>query len=203
MTRDDLRDILTGPVDTAARALLGCHVHHAGVTVRITEVEAYSGQGQDPASHAHRGPTARNASQFGPPGHAYVYFIYGMHHCLNVVCHPEGVGGGVLLRAGRVVDGLDTARARRGDIRDHDLARGPARLTMTLDVDRRLDGTPLLTDGPITLRPGTGPVGPIAAGPRVGVSSAAEIAWRFWIEGDPTVSPYRRHVPRKRRTENR
>lgn len=203
MTPPQLLRILDGPVDTAARALLGCHVTHAGVTVRISEVEAYSGEGRDPASHAHRGPTARNASQFGPPGHAYVYFIYGMHHCLNVVCHPEGTGGGVLLRAGEVIDGLDTARARRGDIRDHDLARGPARLTMTLDIDRRLDGTPLLKDGPITLRPGTRPVAAIAAGPRVGVSTAADIPWRFWIDGDPTVSPYRRHVPRSRSTKNR
>lgn len=202
MTPDELRDILTGPAETAARALLGCHVSHAGVTVRITEVEAYSGQGQDPASHAHRGPTARNASQFGPPAHAYVYFIYGMHHCLNVVCRPEGTGGGVLLRAGEVVAGLDTARTRRGTMRDVDLARGPARLTMTLDIDRRLDGTPLLDGGPITLTPGQ-PATRIATGPRVGVSTATDIPWRFWIDGDPTVSPYRRHVPRKRRTENR
>ncbi|ADD44092.1 DNA-3-methyladenine glycosylase [Stackebrandtia nassauensis] len=203
MTPRQLRDLLQGPVDEAAPGLLGCHVSHGGVTVRVTEVEAYSGEGLDPASHAHKGPTARNASQFGPPGHAYVYFIYGMHYCLNVVCYPEGIGGGVLLRAGAVVDGLDTARDRRGPMRDHDLARGPARLTMTLDVDRRHDGTPLLGGGPIDLTPGTQPVGEIRSGPRVGVSSAADVPWRFWIADDPSVSPYRRHVPKKRTGKNR
>ena len=98
-------DILEGPVDVAARALLGCHVVAHGVTVRLTEVEAYEGQGMDAASHAHRGRTPRNAVMFGPAGHAYVYFTYGMHWCMNVVCGPPDFASAVLLRAGSIVDG--------------------------------------------------------------------------------------------------
>lgn len=194
----NLEDVLSGPVVDAAPRLLGCHISHGATTIRITEVEAYSGKGMDPASHAHRGPTKRNASQFGPPGHAYVYFTYGMHFCLNVVCEPVGTGGGVLLRAGEVVEGVEEARQRRPGARDRDLARGPARLTLALDVDRRFDGSPLLGGGPLRLRPPDRPAGTVRNGPRTGVSSAADIPWRFWIDGDPTVSPYRRHVPRKR-----
>src|SRR5690606_16553921 len=195
VTIDELRDLLSGPVLRAAPALLGCVVSHGPVAVRITEVEAYSGKGMDPASHAHRGPTKRNASQFGPPGHAYVYFTYGMYHCLNVVCEPRGVGGGVLVRAGEVIKGLEEARRRRPGAKDRDLARGPARLTVALGIDRRYDGTPLLGGGEIDLRFGAAPAGEISTGPRTGVSSAASLPWRFWIAGDPTVSPYRRHVP--------
>jgi len=198
MARQELARVLAGPVVDAAPQLLGCLISHGDTSIRITEVEAYSGRGLDPASHAHRGPTARNASQFGPPAHAYVYFTYGMHYCLNIVCEPAGIGGGVLLRAGEVVAGIDSARDRRPGARDRDLARGPARLTRALDVDRRLDGSPLLDSGALQLSPRTGPVGPIDSGPRTGVSSAAEIPWRFWIADDPTVSPYRRHVPRNR-----
>ncbi|GAA4924185.1 DNA-3-methyladenine glycosylase [Stackebrandtia albiflava] len=193
-----LRRLLHEPAAEVAPRLLGCLISHGEVTIRITEVEAYSGEGMDPASHAHRGPTRRNASQFGPPGHAYVYFTYGMHYCLNVVCQPEGIGGGVLIRAGEVVTGLDTARARRPGAPDRDLARGPARLTTALDVDRRFDGTPLLDEGPLRLRPAERAPSHVCAGPRTGVSSAADVPWRFWIEGDPTVSPYRRHVPKNR-----
>ncbi|HIW62121.1 MAG TPA: DNA-3-methyladenine glycosylase [Candidatus Stackebrandtia excrementipullorum] len=199
MTTIDLEHVLAGPVVEAAPKLLGCRISHGATTIRISEVEAYSGKGMDPASHAHKGPTRRNASQFGPPGHAYVYFTYGMHFCLNVVCEPEGVGGGVLLRAGEVVEGIEDARRRRPGVKDRDLARGPARLTVALDVDRRFDGTALLGDGPLRLRPPEGTVGPARSGPRTGVSSAADIHWRFWIDADPTVSPYRPHVPRKRR----
>jgi DNA-3-methyladenine glycosylase len=105
------------------------------VGVRLTEVEAYLGEGEDPASHSHRGPTPRNAVMFGPPGHAYVYFTYGMHWCANVSCRPVGVSGGVLLRAGEVVSGLDSARSRRiAARRDVDLARGPARLASALGL---------------------------------------------------------------------
>ena len=200
MTPIDLPDILAGPVLAAAPQLLGCRIGHGTTVIRITEVEAYSGDGSDPASHAHRGPTRRNASQFGPPGHAYVYFTYGMHFCLNVVCEPVGTGAGVLLRAGEVVDGIEAARRRRPGARDRDLARGPARLTRALDVDRRFDGSPLLTGGPLRLSPPDRAVGQIRNGPRTGVSSAADLPWRFWIADDPTVSPYRRHVRRKPNT---
>ncbi|HEY2670050.1 MAG TPA: DNA-3-methyladenine glycosylase, partial [Rugosimonospora sp.] len=102
----DLAELLAGPVEGAARGLLGCLLSANGVTARLTEVEAYSGAGLDPASHAHRGRTPRNAVMFGPAGYAYVYFTYGMHWCVNVVCGPEGQASAVLLRAGSIVDGL-------------------------------------------------------------------------------------------------
>ncbi|MFI6263109.1 DNA-3-methyladenine glycosylase [Micromonospora sp. NPDC051006] len=197
-----LAALLAGPVVPAARGLLGCRLSAGEVTVRITEVEAYAGTAGDPASHAHRGRTARNTVMFGPAGHAYVYFTYGMHWCMNVVTGPEGEASAVLLRAGEVVDGLDVARARRTAVRrDLDLARGPARLCAALGIDRTVYGRYLLGDGPVQLRPGTAPVPPaaVAAGPRVGVTGAHDVPWRFWIEGDPTVSAYRRHTPRTRR----
>ncbi|MCW2499026.1 MAG: 3-methyladenine glycosylase, partial [Frankiales bacterium] len=119
---------LTGPVDQVAPLLLGCVLEAHGVAVRLTEVEAYDGEGLDPASHAHRGRTARSDIMFGPAGRLYVYFTYGMHWCANVVTGPEGRGAAVLLRAGEVVEGLDLARARRPGVKDRDLCRGPARL---------------------------------------------------------------------------
>ncbi|MDO3704273.1 DNA-3-methyladenine glycosylase [Micromonospora sp. C28SCA-DRY-2] len=194
--------MLAGPVLPAARGLLGCRLTAGGVTVRITEVEAYAGTAGDPASHAHRGRTPRNAVMFGPAGHAYVYFTYGMHWCMNVVTGPAGEAAAVLLRAGEVVDGLDVARARRPAVRrDVDLARGPARLCAALGIDRSAYGSHLLGDGPVRLRPADAPVpaDAVAAGPRVGVTGAHDLPWRFWIAGDPTVSAYRRHVPRTRR----
>ena len=121
------------PLEVAPR-LLGAVLTHGGVSVRLTEVEAYAGP-LDPGSHAHRGRTARNAVMFGPPGHLYVYFVYGMHHCANLVTGPEGDPGAVLLRAGEVVAGLDVARERRPSSRDRDLARGPARLCRVLGID--------------------------------------------------------------------
>jgi DNA-3-methyladenine glycosylase len=194
-----LADLLAGPVDAAARGLLGCTLTAGGVTVRLTEVEAYAGTGGDPASHAHRGRTPRNAIMFGPAGYAYVYFTYGMHWCMNVVCGTDGAASAVLLRAGAVVDGLDAARGRRPAVRrDVDLARGPARLCATLGIDRSAYGAYLLGDGPVRLAPPTLPVAAdqVVAGPRVGVTGAHDLPWRFWIAADPTVSQYRRHTPR-------
>ncbi|MGC5333612.1 DNA-3-methyladenine glycosylase [Micromonospora sp. DT62] len=196
-----LADLLAGPVVPAARGLLGCWLTAGDVTVRITEVEAYAGTAGDPASHAHRGRTPRNAVMFGPAGHAYVYFTYGMHWCMNVVTGPDGEASAVLLRAGEVVDGVEAARARRPAVRrDVDLARGPARLCATLGIDKSAYGRWLLGDGPVRLRPADVPVPDeaVAAGPRVGVTGAHDVPWRFWIAGDPTVSAYRRHVPRRR-----
>jgi DNA-3-methyladenine glycosylase len=194
---------LAGDVVDAARGLLGSRLTAHGVTLRLSEVEAYAGQGADAASHAHRGRTPRNTVMFGPPGFAYVYFTYGMHWCLNVVCGPVGSASAVLLRAGEVVEGLELARTRRpGATRDGDLARGPARLTAVLDIDGRATGTSMLDgSGPLLLRPPTVPVDPaqIASGPRVGVTGAADLPWRFWLVGDGTVSAYRRHTPRTRR----
>jgi DNA-3-methyladenine glycosylase len=189
-------------VEQAARALLGWRLGANGVTVRLTEVEAYSGLGQDPASHAHRGVTARNEVMFGPAGMLYVYQIYGMHFCANVVCGEEGVAAAVLLRAGEVVDGLETARSRRPAAgKDRDLAAGPAKLMQVLALDRRANATSVVDGtGPATLTPPAQPVPEtaIVAGPRVGVTAAHDVAWRFWIKDDPTVSAYRRHTPRRR-----
>jgi DNA-3-methyladenine glycosylase len=198
--RAALIDLLAGPVLPAARGLLGCLLSAGGVTVRLTEVEAYAGTAGDPASHAHRGRTPRNAVMFGPPGYAYVYFTYGMHWCMNVVTGPEGEAAAVLLRAGAVVSGLPLARERRRSTVDRDLARGPARLCSALGIDRSAYGAYLLGDGPVRLSPPTESVPPSAveSGPRVGVNGAHDRPWRFWIAGDPTVSPYRRHTPRTR-----
>jgi DNA-3-methyladenine glycosylase len=187
-----IRDVLSGPVLEVAPRLLGATLTHGGVTVRLTEVEAYDGD-RDPGSHAHRGMTARNEVMFGPPGHLYVYFTYGMHHCCNVVCGPEGQASAVLLRAGEVVDGLDTARGRRGRSTDRDLARGPGRLCQALGIDLADNGLDL--DG--LLLPGD-PVTEVSTGPRVGLRLAAERPWRFWITGEATVS---RYVPAKPRPQ--
>ena len=188
-------------VDSAARMLLGWRLAANGVTVRLTEVEAYSGLGDDPASHAHRGVTARNEVMFGPAGSLYVYQIYGLYFCANVVLGEVGRPAAALLRAGEVVDGLETARQRRPAARkDSDLAAGPAKLMQVLALDRRANDTSLLDGtGPATLSPPDSRVGTIAAGPRVGVTSAHDVPWRFWIAGDPTVSTYRRHTPRPRK----
>jgi DNA-3-methyladenine glycosylase len=180
------------------------------VAVLLSEVEAYAGA-IDPASHSFRGMTGRNAVMFGPPGHAYVYFTYGMHFCANVVCSPPGVATGILLRAGRVIVGEELARRRRGfdpAKSPRDLARGPARLCQAMAIDRTQDGADLLDpSSAIRLRVAAGherAAEPprIEAGPRVGVSQAAEIPWRFWLAGDPTVSAYRRAVPRRKSTSN-
>ncbi|GIG58961.1 putative 3-methyladenine DNA glycosylase [Longispora fulva] len=190
-----------GHVAEIARALLGWELTANGVRLRLTEVEAYGGVGEDPASHAFRGRTPRNAVMFGPPGHAYVYFVYGMHWCLNVVCGPEDQASAVLLRAGEVISGVDTARSRRSvtrtagaaPVRDRDLARGPARLTSALGVDGTADGTHLLDgSGPVLLTPPPTPVpaGLVATGPRVGVVDE-DFPWRYWLTDAPSVSDYR------------
>jgi DNA-3-methyladenine glycosylase len=187
-------------VAQAAKSLLGCHLTANGVTVRLTEVEAYSGTGEDPASHAHRGRTPRNAIMFGPAGYAYVYFTYGMHYCMNIVTGTDGTASAALLRAGAVTDGLPAARARRPAARtDAELARGPARLCSALAIDKSHYGAYLLDDGPITLTPSTTPPAAISEGPRVGVTGAHDVPWRFWLPDEPSVSTYRRHTPKPAR----
>jgi len=161
-------------------------------------VEAYRGA-DDPASHSYRGRTERNVVMWGPAGHLYVYFVYGMHHCANVVCLTEGVPGAVLLRAGEVISDLDIARARRPTARPTartaaELARGPARLAALLGLDRSRNGVDLLDPrSPVRLIQAE-PVLPraIRTGPRVGVAAAHDTPWRFWVDGSPAVSPYRR-----------
>lgn len=192
------REFFARPSLEVAPDLLGCLITarapEGTVSVRITEVEAYAGM-HDPASHAYRGRTARNAVMFGPPGFAYVYFIYGMHYAVNVVCMPDGIAEAVLVRAGEVVEGLELARKRRPSSRsDADLARGPGRLASALALSRELDGSDLCEpDGPLTVTRGK-PVeeAMIRRGPRVGVSRAADVPWRFHVHADATVSPYRR-----------
>ncbi|MEV4019852.1 DNA-3-methyladenine glycosylase [Nonomuraea angiospora] len=247
------RGFFDRPSHEVAPELLGRVLVHGPVAVRLTEVEAYGGPGEDPAAHTYRGKTPRNAVMFGPPGHLYVYFTYGMHFCANLVCLPEGFGSAVLLRAGEVVAGIDEARARRTStgngrtstgngpaagtgptsastgtgptstgtgpaaggraIPDRDLARGPARLAVALGLlrehngldaiveasyaaDRRLTGVPHGAAAMLEGRPAE--PDSIRSGPRTGISTAKDTPWRFWIDGDPTVSPYRAHVPRRR-----
>lgn len=197
------RDFLDRPGPAVAPDLLGCVLERETdeglVAVTLTEVEAYDGHA-DPASHAFRGRTARNAVMFGPAGHAYVYFTYGMHFCVNVVCMPEGTASAVLLRAGTVIAGEDLACRRRSVSSQRDLARGPARLCQALDIDRRLDGADLcVPDSPLRLRTRrSGQKSLIRTGPRVGVREGADVPWRFWLDGEPTVSVYRPYARRRR-----
>jgi DNA-3-methyladenine glycosylase len=192
---------LQGDVVVAARSLLGAVLTRGPVAVRVVEVEAYDGP-TDPASHTYNGKTQRNWVMFGPAGHLYVYFTYGMHHAANVSAGPEGRGSGVLLRAGEVISGIEIARSRRGPrISDRDLARGPGRLTQALGITLADNGTDLFTGGEITLTSSADPVSEIEVGPRVGVSKAIDRPWRFWIAGDPCVSIYRRATVRVRRAK--
>jgi DNA-3-methyladenine glycosylase len=200
------REVLARGAVEVAPTLLGCVLEHETseglVAVVLTEVEAYQGEA-DPASHAYRGRTARNAVMFGPPGHAYVYFTYGMHFCVNLVCQPEGTASAVLLRAGRVIAGVEVAVARRAAGRrvpERDLARGPGRLCKALGITRAQDGADVCDPAsPLRVRwPDQRMKQDISQGPRVGISVAAEVPWRFWLTGDPTVSVYRPYTPRRR-----
>jgi len=216
------------PVLAVAPALLGCVLAHETeeglVAVMLAEVEAYRGE-SDPASHAFRGKTARNAVMFGEPGHAYVYFTYGMHYCVNLVCQPVGEAAAVLLRAGRVVEGADLAAARRTSgaraagagvaglgaagvgagprqVAKRELARGPARLCQALGIARMQNGADVCDPhGPLRVLAPAGftglPAASVSVGPRVGVRLGAEADWRFWVAGDSAVSAYRPHVPRR------
>jgi DNA-3-methyladenine glycosylase len=190
-------ELLSRPVLEVAPALLGATLTHDSdegrVVVALTEVEAYDGQ-DDPASHAYRGKTPRNEIMFGAAGHLYVYFSYGMHWCCNIVTGTPGRASAVLMRAGRVLEGADLARVRRGErTADRSLARGPACLAQALGIDKAHNGVDLLDGGRLRLEEGK-PVDPadISCGPRVGVSLAHDVPWRFWVSGDETVSAYKR-----------
>lgn len=181
-----------------ARQLLGCQMRSSGpegdVAVRLVEVEAYRG-GDDPASHCYRGRTQRNAVMFGPAGNLYVYFVYGMHFCINVVCMTDGVPGAVLLRAGELVEGVELARSRRPAVRkDAQLASGPARLAGVLGIGREHNGLDLTSpDSSVRLYQGEDvDEDDVRSGPRVGVATAMDLPWRSWVDGSPAVSSYRR-----------
>ena len=200
------RDFFARPSTEVGPDLLGCVLWHDSpegrVAVRLTEVEAYQGA-LDPASHAYRGETKRNAVMFGEPGFAYVYFTYGMHFCVNLVCQPAGTPEAVLIRAGEVVAGIELARKRRGASTDRDLARGPARLCQALAIDRAQDGADACGPGsPLGFGPRAETAGPepsVCRGPRIGISRAADRPWRYWLAGDGHVSSYRPSQPRVRR----
>ncbi|MFG2529766.1 DNA-3-methyladenine glycosylase [Streptomyces sp. NPDC048516] len=201
-------DFFDRPVVDVAPDLLGRILRRntpdGPIELRLTEVEAYDGD-TDPGSHAYRGRTARNATMFGPPGHAYVYFIYGMWFSLNAVCGPEDKASGVLLRAGEILTGASLAATRRPKARNtNELAKGPARLATALDIDRTLDGADLCSKAtaPLSVLHGRPPApGLVRSGPRTGVGGGgADHPWRYWIADDPTVSPYRPHTPRRRTT---
>ena len=193
-----LRTILRESAQVVAPQLLGALVESdvdpGRVVARIVEVEAYGGVGDDPGSHAFRGQTPRNSTMFADAGLAYVYFTYGMHWCMNVTTGPAGVAGAVLIRAAHVESGLDIARTRRPGSSDRDLARGPARLTKALGIDGRHDGVDLLaTTSPVRLRLGKA-ANSWEASPRTGVGGdGALTAWRYFLPGEPAVSPYRAH----------
>lgn len=201
-------DLLGLPVEVAPRLLGGVLetlVDGERVAVRLTEVEAYHGRGTgdvaDPGSHARSGRTARNATMWGEPGRLYVYLSHGIHSCVNVVCGPDGVAGGILLRAGDVIEGADAAFRRRPAARSaRDLARGPGRLGDAVGLRHPVhDGIDAVAGEPqagavarLWLR--ETPLDGIVAGPRVGVAGIAgteAFPWRFSIPGDPTVSPFR------------
>ena len=197
-----LEAALSRPSLEVAPELLDAVLRHrtaeGTVGVRLTEVEAYAGA-DDPGSHGYRGMTARNEVMFGPAGHLYVYFTYGMHYCCNVVVGTPGTASAALLRAGEVVEGVDLARRRRIRSSDRDLARGPARLCQALGIDRRHNGTDLGT-GALTLTLGAPPAREhVMTGPRVGLREAADHPWRFWLRDEPTVSAYRPAAPLRRR----
>ena len=193
------RSLFLRPSVEVAPLLLGAILSRTSnegtVSLRISEVEAYLGVGEDPGSHSFRGKTKANSVMFGEPLHLYTYFTYGMHTCANIVCSPDGSASGVLLRAGEIVEGADLAQQRRGaSVARRDLARGPARLVVALGIPLS-DGGADLTAPPYELRMPEHP-SPVATSPRTGLGGPGgtpAYPWRFAVPGDPTVSPYKRH----------
>jgi DNA-3-methyladenine glycosylase len=200
--RPERTAFLSSSLEVAPR-LLGAVLRHetpeGTVALRITEVEAYVGDGIDPGSHAFRGRTKRNAVMYGPPGHVYTYFTYGMHVCANIVCSPEGEASAVLLRAAEVIEGEELAERRRvgasgRSIPHRDLARGPARNVVAAGMSLADDGADLFRPPFELLLPSEQLE--YVTGARTGVSGAGgglAFPWRYWLPGDPTVSPYKRH----------
>jgi DNA-3-methyladenine glycosylase len=212
-TRESLAvDFYARPVLEVARDLIGCVVDHEGLSGVIVETEAY--HESEPACHAFIGVTPRTRVLFGEPGTAYVYRSYGIHALLNAVCEPEGVGAAVLIRALEPLVGVEEMRGRRARTREHDLCSGPGKLTQALGVELSQNGTSLVC-GPVTIRPRNDalagcdalvgcdalaesePVGAplVIASPRIGISKAVELPWRFSLAGNPHVSRPRPPVP--------
>ena len=194
------RSVFEAPATEVAPRLLGALLTVEGVVLRITEVEAYLGVGLDPGSHAFRRLGPKNATMFGPPGQLYTYLTYGMHVCSNVVCSPAGEASAVLIRAGEIVDGTEIARMRRlTSKKDTDLARGPARLTVAMHIGLADDGADLASSR-VRLELPAAPSEHLTS-LRTGVSGpggGADYPWRFWIPGEPSVSPYKAWAPKKR-----
>jgi len=203
---DRVLALLRQAPDVVAPQLLGatlqCRAPDGTVVVRITEVEAYGGIGQDAASHAHRGRTPRNVPMFDDAATIYVYRSYGIHLCLNLVTGEVGEAGAVLIRAGQVLEGVDLARRRRNlgtDKPDEYLARGPGNLGQALGITLQHSGSRVTETGTIALDMADRRAPSIACGPRVGVSQEAQRPWRWWVDNDPTVSLYRPSMsPRSR-----
>lgn len=190
MSLDTPEQVIDGLL-SYARSLLNGTIERGPVRIRITEVEAYAGP-LDPASHAFK-RTPRSEPMYGPEGHAYVYFTYGMHWCINAVWGPPGIAAGVLLRAGEVIAGSTTAQERRGPkVPGRNLARGPACLTQCLAITGAANGLDLRGED-IRLVPRSGDEPDIRSGPRVGISKAVDNPWRFWIADERTVSAYKRN----------
>ncbi|MGQ4515807.1 DNA-3-methyladenine glycosylase [Streptomyces sp. DW26H14] len=189
-------DFLARPAEEVApkllESVLTCKTPEGIVSIAITETEAYSGSA-DPASHAYRGRTARNVVMFGPAGHLYVYRSHGLHWCANVVTGTDGIASAVLIRAGRIIEGEDLARKRRGErVESPRLARGPGNFCQALGITADHNGADLLTGTSVVLSEGEPvPTALIQVGPRVGVSKAHDWQHRFYLAGDPTVSAYR------------
>ncbi len=183
-----------------APELLNKVLVHGGRAARIVEVEAYAGA-DDPGSHAYRGQTPRNRVMFGPAGHLYVYFTYGMHWCANAVCGSPGMASAVLLRAGAPLKGVEEMFAARAAARrTRDLCSGPAKLCQALALDRAFDGADLVTaDRGVTIvDDGTPPPAEPGVSTRIGLSAGAEHPWRWFVPGEPNVSAHRRPAPARR-----
>lgn len=178
-----LSQVLAQPAPQAARDLIGATLLVDGVGGVIVETEAYDRL--DPASHSFRGPTLRNAPMFGPTGRAYVYRIYGLHWCLNIVCDSTAAGSAVLIRALQPVQGVETMLERRGSRPTDQLCAGPGRLCQALDVTGALNGVPI-DEPPFSLS--LGPLEPVVSGPRIGIRQGAATLWRFGRPGSPCLS---------------
>jgi DNA-3-methyladenine glycosylase len=178
------RDFFARDVHTVAEELIGATFLVDGVGGKIVELEAY--HHEDPAAHGYRGRTGRNASMFGPPGHAYVYRSYGIHWCVNFVCEPEGIADAVLIRALEPTQGLETMRRRRGLDNERLLCAGPGRLCQALGITREHDGLPL--DRPPFRLQARRERAEIVRGPRIGITRAAELPWRYGLAGSRFLS---------------